>query len=453
MSLLSLLSIARSALFVHQRAMSVTGHNVANASVPGYHRQRLDVHAAPALWTPTGMLGRGVDAGPVLRTRDTLLDSAYRRAAGDHGYSSTSYDVLSRVEAAFGEPSDHGVASAFDALFGAFRALAADPNGPATRMGVRDAATAFAARVRALDGELGALAQDTIARARGQVAEVNALARQVADLNARILAASGPLGGAPDLEDARDRALDQLATLVGGRVLERPDGSMSVLAGDTMLVDAGIAQQLEVRAGGGGFSIGRVGDAGTVRLDGGSLGALAALGTSIPARRTELDTFVRTVVTEVNAIHFNGCTPTGVLWQNFFDPAGVTAATIALAPGIAAGPDNIAAGSPGSPGDGAIAARIAALADGPLASLGGRTLRSLYADLATSVGSDVARAADDEAADAALANHADEQRASLFGVSVDEEMVALIAQQQAYAAAARLVRTADEMIQELLKVV
>jgi flagellar hook-associated protein FlgK len=38
------------------------------------------------------------------------------------------------------------------------------------------------------------------------------------------------------------------------------------------------------------------------------------------------------------------------------------------------------------------------------------------------------------------------------GVSVDEEMVNLIGQQEAYQAAARLVGVADQMIQEILSI-
>jgi flagellar hook-associated protein 1 FlgK len=39
------------------------------------------------------------------------------------------------------------------------------------------------------------------------------------------------------------------------------------------------------------------------------------------------------------------------------------------------------------------------------------------------------------------------------GVSVDEEMVALISQQQAYAAAARIVSVANEMMQSVLEMI
>ena len=44
-------------------------------------------------------------------------------------------------------------------------------------------------------------------------------------------------------------------------------------------------------------------------------------------------------------------------------------------------------------------------------------------------------------------------RASVSGVSVDDEMVALITQQQAYTAAARIVNIADEMIRTVLDMI
>jgi flagellar hook-associated protein 1 FlgK len=49
-----------------------------------------------------------------------------------------------------------------------------------------------------------------------------------------------------------------------------------------------------------------------------------------------------------------------------------------------------------------------------------------------------------------LANQADIQRQAVSGVSIDEEMIRMIQFQAAYQAAARVVTTADEMIQTLL---
>jgi flagellar hook-associated protein 1 FlgK len=70
--------------------------------------------------------------------------------------------------------------------------------------------------------------------------------------------------------------------------------------------------------------------------------------------------------------------------------------------------------------------------------------------MAGSLGSAVQRASDDSQAQQALVDHADDMRSSIGGVSVDEEMAVLISQQQAYQAAARLIRVAEEMMDDLM---
>jgi flagellar hook-associated protein 1 FlgK len=49
-----------------------------------------------------------------------------------------------------------------------------------------------------------------------------------------------------------------------------------------------------------------------------------------------------------------------------------------------------------------------------------------------------------------LLEQADARRASVSGVNVDEELTALMRAQQAYAAAAKVITTADEMMQTLI---
>src|SRR5690242_11232615 len=106
MSLTSLLSIARSALLTQQRAIDVTGHNVANAQTPGYTRQRLALQAETPLNTGFGQVGRGVTAAGIQRLRDGFLDESYRRENGDLGKFSTMKDLLGQVDALFSEPTD-----------------------------------------------------------------------------------------------------------------------------------------------------------------------------------------------------------------------------------------------------------------------------------------------------------------------------------------------------------
>ena len=106
MSLQSMLSIARSALFTHQRAMDVTSHNIANVNTPGYSRQRLVLTPATPLVEPLYTIGRGVDAVALQRSRDTFYDAAYRRDNGMLGFATGKRDYLSQIESSLNEPSD-----------------------------------------------------------------------------------------------------------------------------------------------------------------------------------------------------------------------------------------------------------------------------------------------------------------------------------------------------------
>jgi flagellar hook-associated protein 1 FlgK len=453
MSLVSLLSIARTALLAHSRAMSVTGHNVANANTPGYSRQRVDLVAATPLRLPSGLVGRGVDASTITRFRDRFFDATFRRETGQLGRSTTLSDMLSQVETAVGEPSDQSVGAAMDAMFASFGDLSNDPSSATNRGLVIQAANRLVNQMHSLDASLATSEQDALERMQAQVDQVNQIASQIAQLNVQILSAGG--GSAPDLQDQRDVLVDQLSNLVNARAIEHPDGTIAVQAGDVVLVDASQTQPLTVRpVAGGGFGVGLSSGVGTFNLRGGSLQALVELSTTtLPGYRASLDQLAQALVTEVNAIHTTGYTLNGTTGVAFFDPAGTTAGTIGLSAAVSASPDNIAAGATNAPGDGAIALQLSDLAAMPLASLGGVSLREHWVTFASDVGFAVMDADQQSAIHQSMVDQADAQRQSVSGVSIDEEMVTLIAQQHAYTAASRLVTVANEMMDDIMKMV
>ncbi|MBT8369338.1 MAG: hypothetical protein KJO34_00115, partial [Deltaproteobacteria bacterium] len=55
-----LLSIGSKALTVQQRAIHVTGNNIANVNTPGYSRQRLNISSDVPVDTGAGVIGSGV---------------------------------------------------------------------------------------------------------------------------------------------------------------------------------------------------------------------------------------------------------------------------------------------------------------------------------------------------------------------------------------------------------
>ncbi len=115
-----------------------------------------------------------------------------------------------------------------------------------------------------------------------------------------------------------------------------------------------------------------------------------------------------------------------------------------------ASPDAIAASASGAAGDNGVAIQIAQLGRNGVASLGGRSFRDEYTDFASGLGVDAHNAAQDQQTDQSLLDQADSRRTAVSGVSVDEEMTLLIAQQQAYGAAARLITVAEKMLDDLM---
>lgn len=78
------------------------------------------------------------------------------------------------------------------------------------------------------------------------------------------------------------------------------------------------------------------------------------------------------------------------------------------------------------------------------------TISSYYSGLVSDVGADTAQAKYKYSYTEALASDLDDQQQAISGVNIDEEMTNLIKYQHAYTAAAKLITTADEMMQVLL---
>ncbi len=451
MSLSSLLNIARTALLTHKRAMEVTAHNVANAQTPGYSRQHLTLRAQDAVRTPDGWMGRGVTSDAVARSRDVFFDAAYRREAGRYSQSSTLGDGLRQIEDAMGEPSDVGLSAALDRMFNAFSDLANDPASPASRDLVAQAGNRLAQQMNQLDERVAAASSDALSRLQGQVSEANELLREIGQLNRSILSAGG--SSAVDLQDRRDNLVDRIAELMSVRVVQADDGTVSVLGEGGSLVNGVDATQLTVT--GSGANIAVAGPSGSPLTSiGGSMGGLLELiNVRVPALRAQLDELAAALVGQINAVHRTGYTATGATNTDFFDPAGVTAATMRLAAPVATSSAAVAAAGTNRAGDGTVALQLAQLGSSAIAALSGRTFRDHYSGLAAGIGLSVQGAAADTEVQLALVGQADQRRAEVSGVSVDEEMVNLIAQQQAYGAAAKLIGVADEMMQLLLQAV
>ena len=455
-SLGSILSIASSALRAQHEAINVTAHNISNASTEGYTRQRPVLSPLPPLHTPSGIFGTGVHVDDVERVRDSYLDMAFRREIGDFQDAETRAGVLGQVETLLNEPGEEGMATALDQFFSSWSDLATNPGSVEAREGVRTHARTLTIQMHSLAESVDQIRQDTEARLSSAVEQVNDLAREVATLNREITSSEAGGDTAGDLRDARDRALDELATLIPVQVTERENGSVGVLTSGLSLVDGAMSGSLELVESGGTVSLRLEGHSSDLSDLGGSVGGmLTLLNADLPNVRDQLNDLAEALVTEVNALHQTGTSPAGTTGVDFFDPASLTATSIQLSAAVEASSNAISAGTGDASGDYRAGANDVALAlagfrdaDSPLL---GSSYGEHFGELVTDVGFSVRSSLEQVEVHETLSEQAELRRESLSGVSTDEELVNLIEFQTAFSAAARVVTVADEMLETLVR--
>lgn len=457
----SLLSVARSGLVASQAQIATASQNVTNAQTPGYSRQRVTLTASYPQILPAGTFGTGVTVAGVVRMRDEILDSGFRRDAGTAGYSEERRDALQAVESVLGEPSSSGLANSLDAFWSAWSDLSTNPESGAARSVVRQRGAEITNQLNLFGNQI----EDarTVARTRliDTASQVTNLASQVADLNRQIVAAEAAGMQSPDMRDQRDTKVDELASLIGATAYPQPNGAVNVNIGGDSLVDGAYFKPVRVQARLNdptqlGIALGDLPPGGapteTMYQVGGQMaGTLDGYNTVYTDAQRNLDAIASAIVTETNSRHRTGfieSAPAG----DFFDASRTTARTIRLDATIVADVNRIAAsGIANEAGDNTVAISLSRLRDtavlvnGQTVSIG-EGYRNVVASIATRVNGANGAAT----AARTLASQTDARRESVKGVSIDEEMVNLMKYQQSYAAAARLISVVDELSQTLI---
>ncbi|MBP6772006.1 MAG: flagellar hook-associated protein FlgK [Gemmatimonadaceae bacterium] len=478
-----LFSIARSALITHQTALQTISQNIANAETPGYSRQEAVLVANTPVRMPYGNVGTGVHVETIVRKRDLLLDETYRSAEGQASSTELRRDMLGQVESIFGEPTDAGMTNALDQFWTSWSDLSSNPSSGSSRTVVQQRGRQVAQLFNDYDTQLTQQRTSSYSRLENTVSQINSLASQVAELNNRIVSAETGGDMANDLRDKRDLALDSLSKLAGTRVINQADGTVSVIIGNSTLVDSTTARPVSLQLDPPvpppavtpadipvKIRLGTSPD----RLQplGGELKSLVdVINTEIPAIRGRLDAMASSLATAINTAHsagfvFSGTTIPGTAAGNFFDPGTVLtpvrASTLRLDSTIAADPSQIAAsGNANAPTDNAAALALSALRTtnatvsytAPNGVVETGTFLGFFRNTVTALGINTKAADDDASIYRTLADQGEARRQSVSGVSTDEELVNMLRVQQSYTAATKLIKTADEMLQTLLQLV
>ena len=450
-----LLSIGQSALLTQQKAIDITGNNIANVNTPGYSRQRLNIKQNSPVRMDGQTMSTGVTADTgIQRFYDQFLGAQLNGENENLGRWEAQNQALERAELMFDDSGGNGLSSAMSAYWNAWQDLSNNPSGVAERTSLTSAGQYLATTFNQTYNNLRDLQGDIDTHVTTIVSDVNDMADRIAELNRKVSQVEVTGHNANDFRDERDQLVLDLAKLVDIQSFEDGDGNINVSVGNGKpLVDGTATWDLETADSGGVQNVfWEASDGTTVDITGqissGELkGWIYSRDTSIEDYLTRLDTLAGNMISEVNTLHAAGTTldsvtTTGV---NFF--TGTGAVNMAVNSAIEGNSDLIAAAGAGEglPGGNSTAIAIANLQSSATMP-GSSTFDAYYNSLVGQVGADVQTSDFNQNHQQTMVENLKAYRQEVSGVSLDEEMVNLIQFQQAYSAAAKLITTADEMV-------
>jgi flagellar hook-associated protein FlgK len=451
------LNAATTSLWAQRRALDVTGQNIANVNTEGYSRQRAEMQAiggspVPAFYSTSTGIGAGVNADKVIRIRDAFLEGRGHTEMANSARLTAVNETYELVEQAFREPGDTGIQSLMAEMWAGWGDVANHPEDPAARGQVIQRLNTLVGGIQFSQSQLGSQWDQTRENLGVLVADVNASAQTVAQLNQAIQRAIQSKLPANDLMDKRDLLVTKLADQIGATVRPQEDGVVDVMVGGISLVAGSSATAFEVTGSIDPDTVSldppRIVTAGSgyaVRPGGRAEGQLTALNDVIPAYRAKLDGTAADLVASINGLHTTGFDAAGNAGTDLLGPVPgpVTADNLTV---LISDPSLIAASALAGAAntDNGVAKQIANLR---LSTTG---TDAQYRAMIVELGVQAAVSDRNLGIQQVITAQVDAARESVAGVNIDEEMTNMLSYQHAYSAAGRLVTAIDEMLDVLI---
>jgi len=236
----NILSIGQSALAAAQAGLSTTGHNIANASTPGYSRQVVIQGAAQAQNFGFGFMGQGTEVTSIQRIYSDYLGVQAQNAQASSSGLGTYYTQIQQINNMLGDPTS-GLSPALQNFFNGIQSVASNPTSIPARQTALSAADALAASFNSMAGQLNEMAQGVNSQLQSSVSAVNSYAQQIAKLNDSISKAQLSTGQPPnDMLDQRDQLILNLNKEIKATVVKQGDGSYNVFVGNGQPLVVGI---------------------------------------------------------------------------------------------------------------------------------------------------------------------------------------------------------------------
>ncbi|MGA3116903.1 MAG: flagellar hook-associated protein FlgK [Syntrophobacteraceae bacterium] len=417
-----------------QTEIQTASNNISNASTAGYATETAVQTENPAVLTPSGWLGNGATISQITQSRDQFLEQQLMNAkSSDSQYTSLSSELTS-IQSACSDSGDSGISQALGNFFDAWNTLAQNPTGLSEQTGVYSAAQNVASALQSTYSQLNDIAAQMPGQINNVVNQANSLIDQIAQLNTAIVNSQAPTSQPNNLIDERYEAMDSLAQLIPVSFSQDPATGMVTVTttnanGPLTVVSGSTGTHITTPPA---YTSGQLGGLLTAQTDLiGPNGTTGYIG--------QLNTFASTMISAVDKIST--------------DNGGTDVFTGADASSIAASTDFMSGQT--SAELSTCAQAMSNLQDNQVAFTDGTnaTPEQYLSNIQQTVGDDVQQASSNQSFYDSLQTQLQTQQQSVSGVSVDQEMVNVIQDQQVYEEAAKVVETVDTLMGAVISMV
>lgn len=246
---MSILNIAYSGLNAFQRALDVTGNNIANFKTRGYSRQSIQFTPIASNRYAGSYIGAGVSVSSIYRNVDQFANAQVRSTLSYRTQYDAFYNQAIQIDKLLSQDGS-SISVPLQTFFDSIGQLNSTPDNIATRGVVLKQSQLLAQQFNSLQIKLEEYERNSTLQVTEPVKIINRITKELAEVNGKLLGNNN----IPELLDHRDELLKQLSGYTDLSIFDQGDGTISVgIASGDMLV-AG-TQQRDLVVGTGKDSI------------------------------------------------------------------------------------------------------------------------------------------------------------------------------------------------------
>ncbi len=220
------LTISTSGMNAYQVALNTTANNISNVQTKGYTRQQANRVASDALrvYAQYGSAGTGVTTTSIKQVRNQYYDTKYWYNQSSVGLYETRLNYLQQIENYFNDDGEtvKGFSTILNTLFNDMDTLKNNASDVNVREQFIGSAQNFATYFNSTASGLSEIQSSTNDEIKSAVANINAIAEKIANLNDQINVIEVQGGYANELRDQRALLVDELSAIVPTEVEELP---------------------------------------------------------------------------------------------------------------------------------------------------------------------------------------------------------------------------------------